>query len=56
MNKAIKNKIQYNAAVKYLEKNSYRINKTNFLFYFSLFGIVTYFTVLYILKITSCLK
>jgi hypothetical protein len=55
MNKDIENKIQYNAAVKYLEKNSYKINKTNFLFYFLFFGIFTYFIVLYILKITSCL-
>jgi len=46
---------QYNAAVKYLEKNSFRVNKSDFIFYITLTGIVGYFIVLYILKLSSCL-
>jgi len=51
----MKNKIQYDAAVRYLEKNSYRINKTNMIFYLSLIGITSYFIILFFLKLTSCL-
>lgn len=52
----MKNREQYNAAVKYIEKNSYRIKLNDFIFYVSLLGITSYFTILFILKIISCIR
>lgn len=50
------NNIQYNAAIKYLEKNSYRVNKSNAMFTIFFIGIISYFLVLYFIKITSCIR
>ena len=51
----MKNKIQYNAAVKYLEKREYKIKHTNGIF-FSIIGlVVSYFLILFVYKLISCI-
>lgn len=48
-------RIQYNAAVKYIEKNTYRVNKSNVIFFLTIGGLASYFIILFFLKILSCL-
>lgn len=45
---------QYNAAVKYLEKNSYRIARGDLIFTLVALCVIGYFTVLFVFKIISC--
>ena len=52
----MKNIEQYNAAVKYIEKNAYRVRLNDFIFYSLLLGISGYFIVLFSLKIISCIR
>jgi len=50
----MKNKIQYNAAVKYLEKNNYRIKLRDSYILVGILLVLVYFVGLYIFKILSC--
>ena len=52
----MKSREQYNAAVKYIEKNAYRVRFNDFIFYALLLGISGYFIVLFSLKIISCIR
>jgi len=54
-NKALVNK-QYNAAVKYTERNAYRVSSSNGIFLTFIFGTVGYFLILFVYKITSCIR
>ena len=45
---------QYNAAMDYLEKNEYRIKKSNSVFLVAMIGIVSFIMVQFLIKYYSC--
>ena len=56
MNKSNKCLKQYNAAIKYIERNSFRIKRFDSIFFLSVAGIILYFIGLYLFKIISCIR
>ena len=46
---------QYNAAMSYLEKNEYRIKKSNSIFFMTIIGIVSFIMVQFSIKYYNCL-
>lgn len=47
---------QYNAAVKYLEKNAYRIKRVDSIVAIGTIIGISYFVILYVYKILSCIR
>jgi len=52
----MKNRVQYNAAIKYLENREYKIKRSNGILFIAMSLVISYFIVLYMYKIISCIK